>query len=59
MKFIIWQDARGEWRWTLRARNHKIISDSSEGYKSRRHCVAMCKKINPDIPRKDANDTNA
>ena len=54
MKFIIWKDAAGQWRWTLRARNNKIIADSAEGYRSRRHCVAMCKRINEDIERKDA-----
>lgn len=54
MKFIIWQDARGEWRWTLRARNNKIVADSAEGYKSRRHAVAMCKRINEAIRREDA-----
>ena len=55
MRFVIWQDARGEWRWTLRnARNNKIVADSAEGYKSRRHCVAMCQKINREIPRENA-----
>ncbi len=51
MKFTIWQDAAGEWRWRLVARNGKTIADSAEGYKSRRHAVAMCQRINPDIKR--------
>ena len=51
MKFTVWQDTNGEWRWTLRSvRNGKIVADSSEGYKSRRHCTAMCKRINPAFP---------
>jgi uncharacterized protein YegP (UPF0339 family) len=54
VKFIIWQDAKGEWRWTLRARNGRIVADSSEGYHSRRSCVAMCVKINHNIPRESA-----
>lgn len=54
MKFVIWQDAKQEWRWTLRARNGRIIADSAEGYKSRRHAVAMCSKINREIPRENA-----
>lgn len=33
MKFHIYQDARGEWRWRLKARNGRIVADSGEGYK--------------------------
>lgn len=29
----LWQDAGKEWRWRLKARNHKIIAESGEGYK--------------------------
>ena len=48
MKFIIWQDARGEWRWTLRnLRNNKIVADSAEGYKRRASAMRMAKRINP------------
>ena len=50
MKFTIWTDTRGEWRWTLRARNGRIVADSAEGYKSRRHAREMCKRINPAFP---------
>lgn len=54
MKFVLWKDAKGEWRWTLRAKNGKIVADSAEGYKSRRHAVTMCRKINAEIPRETA-----
>ncbi len=54
MRFTIWQDARGEWRWTLKAKNGKVIADCGEGYRSRRACVAMCTRINPAIPRRNA-----
>jgi uncharacterized protein YegP (UPF0339 family) len=50
MKFTVWQDPKGEWRWTLRARNGKIIADSSESYKSRATAVRMCKRINFVFP---------
>src|SRR5215216_1722249 len=30
--YSIYQDASGEWRWQLRAANHRIIADSGEGY---------------------------
>lgn len=32
MKFHIYQDKRGEWRWHLKARNGRIVADSGEGY---------------------------
>lgn len=32
MKFHIYRDARGEWRWRLKARNGRIVADSGEGY---------------------------
>jgi uncharacterized protein YegP (UPF0339 family) len=50
MKFTIWQDKAGGWRWTLHARNGKVIADSAEGYVSRRSAVAMCKRINFVFP---------
>ncbi len=33
MKFIIYKDGKGEWRWRLKARNGRIVADSGEGYK--------------------------
>lgn len=50
MKFTVWQDTKGMWRWTLRARNGKIIADSSESYKRRADAMRMCKRINFVIP---------
>lgn len=32
MKFQIYQDAAGEWRWRAKARNGEIMADSAEGY---------------------------
>lgn len=31
-KVEFYPDARGEWRWRVRANNGKIVADSSEGY---------------------------
>lgn len=36
MKFEIYKDVKGEWRWRLKARNGKIIAVSGEGYKRKR-----------------------
>jgi uncharacterized protein len=38
MKFVKFNDAKGEWRWRLLADNGKIIADSGEGYKAERDC---------------------
>jgi len=39
MKFLIYKDSKKEWRWSLIARNGRIIADGSEGYKRRRNCI--------------------
>lgn len=38
MYFVIYKDDVGEWRWRLRAGNHKIVSDSAEGYNAKADC---------------------
>ena len=38
MKYELYKDRRGEWRWRLRASNHEIIA-SGEGYVKRADCV--------------------
>jgi uncharacterized protein YegP (UPF0339 family) len=37
--YFVYQDEAGEWRWQLRAANHRIIADSGEGYHNRRDCL--------------------
>lgn len=32
-KFKVYKDKKGEWRWSLIARNGKKVADSAEGYK--------------------------
>lgn len=45
MRFKIYKDGKGEWRWRIRAANGNIIGDSSEGYKNKQDAIAMIKKI--------------
>ena len=45
MKFEIYQDVRGEWRWRIKATNGRIVGDSGEGYKNKQDCIDMIKKI--------------
>lgn len=39
MTYHVFPDAKGEWRWHLRARNGRIVACSGEGYKRQRDCV--------------------
>lgn len=38
MRFEIYKDRAGEWRWRFIASNGRIIAVSSEGYARRRSC---------------------
>lgn len=40
MYFQYRRDAASEWRWRLRAANHRIIAESGEGYKNLQDCLA-------------------
>jgi len=33
--FELYKDARGQWRWRLKASNGKVVADSGEGYVSK------------------------
>lgn len=55
MKFEIYKDKRGEWRWRLKARNGKILAVSSEGYASQidvHRCVSFVIDTHRHTPRK-------
>ncbi|MCJ2008976.1 YegP family protein [Methylobacterium sp. J-092] len=38
MRFEIYRDALGHWRWRLRAQNGNVVADSGEGYVRREDC---------------------
>lgn len=38
MRFELYRDAAGEWRWRLRVQNGNIIAESGEGYVNRHDC---------------------
>lgn len=35
MKFELYKDAKGKYRWRLKARNGKVVADSAEAYNRR------------------------
>ncbi len=39
MKFHVYKDRAGEWRWRLRVATGAIIADSGEGYVNRSDCL--------------------
>lgn len=39
LRFDLYKDSRGAYRWKLKAANGQTIGDSGEGYKSRRACL--------------------
>ncbi len=38
MRFELYRDGGGQWRWRLRAQNGNVIADSAEGYVHRTDC---------------------
>ena len=51
MRFRVYEDKKGEWRWRLRARNGKIIATSAEGYKRKRDARAGVRLVREYAPR--------
>jgi uncharacterized protein YegP (UPF0339 family) len=49
--FEVYKDAKGEWRWSLRAPNRKIVADSSEGYTSKQGCLDAVQRIREFAPK--------
>jgi uncharacterized protein YegP (UPF0339 family) len=45
MKYCIYKDGNGEWRWRLKAANHKTIADSGEGYTNKKDCEDAIKLV--------------
>ena len=45
LKIKVYQDARGEFRWTALDGNNKIIADGSEGYKTQRSLVLALQNV--------------
>ncbi|MFO0202687.1 MAG: YegP family protein [Alphaproteobacteria bacterium] len=39
MKYEIYKDKQGLWRWRVIARNGRIIAESGEGYTRRARCL--------------------
>lgn len=40
MKYVMYKDVAGQWRWYLLAANNKKIANSGEGYQNEADCFA-------------------
>lgn len=45
----LFKDARGEWRWHVKASNGQIVACSGEGYHNRGDCKGMVKTLFPSM----------
>lgn len=45
MRFELYKDAKGEYRWRLKAANGEIVATSGEGYKNKSDCEKAIKLV--------------
>jgi len=45
MSFHLYKDNIGQWRWRLKAANHKIVADSAESYWNRADAEAAIQLV--------------
>jgi uncharacterized protein YegP (UPF0339 family) len=54
-KFEIYKDAKGEFRWRLRADNNQIIA-SGEGYTTKAACQNGIESVKNNAPKAEVDD---
>jgi uncharacterized protein len=45
MRYIIFKDSTGQWRWHLRAANGRVIANSGEGYGNKADCQSAIELV--------------
>lgn len=50
MRFEVYKDEAGEWRWRLKATNGETVANSGEGYKNRIDALAAVSLIQREAP---------
>lgn len=45
MRFVIYPDQRGLWRWRIIAANNRIVADSGEGYANKQNAERAVQMI--------------
>jgi uncharacterized protein len=56
LKFETYQDAKGEYRWRLKATNGQTIGSSSEGYKAKADCEHAIDLIKAGAAKAEVED---
>lgn len=60
MKFQLYRDSAGQYRWRLVAANGRVIADSGESYYNKTDCLAaiqLVKQWAPTAPVEDLTDS--
>ena len=55
-KFEVYTDARGEYRWRLKAANGQTIATGGEGYASKAGCMNGIKSVKTNAPDAEVDD---
>jgi uncharacterized protein len=55
--FEVYKDAKGQYRWRLKAANGNIIAGPGEGYKEKSDCLDAIKSIQSEAGKKDSKLT--
>ena len=55
-KFEVYEDARGEYRWRLKAANGQTIATGGEGYTSKAGCLNGIDSVKRNAPEAEIDD---
>ncbi len=58
MKFVVYRDAKGEYRWRLVATNGQVVA-SGEGYKNKGDCLSTIASIQKNASTAAVDDEAA
>ena len=56
MRFEIYKDRAGEYRWRLRARNGELMAVSEEGFTRKSSCLNSVRRIQEDAASADVEE---
>jgi uncharacterized protein YegP (UPF0339 family) len=56
LKFEVYEDAKKESRWRLKAANGQVIGSSSEGYKAKADCEKAIDSIKSGAAKAEVED---
>lgn len=58
-KFEVYQDAKKEWRWRLKASNGQTIATGGEGYSSKASCLNGIESVKKNAPAAEIEEMAA